>query len=216
VLIARVYARYLVPLAVLSVISFLPLLAFALRLQPPADIAHARMMLRLAYVLAIVGWIPLLVLVGGAAAAVDGGSQLHVLQAGLAQLVRAIVPCVVAAMAIVIGGLALVVPGLALVVLLSLTGASRARGLPAPLTDSVTAVRANLGAVLTVIAVTIVVGAAIVYVTQRTVVALPLPSKPTPAQLLAFPRFVRIALGALVLAAPVPAIALAAIQRKRS
>ncbi len=206
------YARYLVPLTVMSVIAFAPLLVVALRIAPPIDAAQVGPTLRLAYVLVAAGWIPLLVLVGGSAAALDGGSQRRVLWAGLARLARAIVPCLTATAAILVGGVALVVPGVALAVLLSLTGASQARGLPAPLTDSVTAVRANLGAVVRVIGVTILVGVAAVYVTQRVVAPMPLP-KPTPAQLRAFPQFIRIAIVALVVVAPVPAIALAAIHR---
>ena len=101
----------------------------------------------LGWELIAIGWLGQLVLVGGAAAITGARpsqiSQLGAFGRGLVQLARAIVPCLAAAAAIAIGGLALVVPGLVLLVLLALTGASRARGVPASLADSIAVVRAR-------------------------------------------------------------------------
>jgi hypothetical protein len=86
-----------------------------------------------------IAWLGQLVLIGGAAAILRARpSQLRAFTAGLAQLVRAILPCLAAAAAIATASLALVLPGLVLLALLSLTGASTARGpTPQPLASLV-------------------------------------------------------------------------------
>ena len=208
----RAYLRYVVPLTLLAVIAFAPVLLLALRVTAPSDAAQVRVTLRWAAVLAGCGWLPLLVLVGAATAALDGGSQLAVLRAGFARMLRAIVPCLAAMTAIAIGSLALAVPGALLIVLLSLTGASTGRGASAALAESVAAVRARPRHVLTVIVVTLLAAAAILAAFQLAL-PLPLPKQPAPAQLAAFRNYVRITIALIAMLAPLPAVALATARR---
>ena len=138
-------------------------------------------------------------------------SQLRALTRGVLQLVRAVVPCLVAALAVAIGTLALVLPGLVLLVLLSLTAASRERGLPAPLLDSIAAARRQLPAVALAVLALFALDAAIGLVAYRAFL-LPLPAKPTPIQLAAVRNFVRAIALALVVLSPLPATVLATLH----
>jgi hypothetical protein len=206
--------RYLAPLTALSAIALSPLLLTALRTRVPHDQPGATPILALGWTMLATGWLGQFVLAGGASAMTHGRpSQLRAFRGGLVQLVRAIVPCLLAAAAIAIGGLALVVPGLALLVLLSLTGTSHERGAAARLSDSIAVARAHLPTVALAVAGMLAIDAAIGLTAYRVLVA-PLPPHPTAAQLSVTRGFVRaIAIG-LVLASPLPATVLATIRAR--
>jgi hypothetical protein len=203
-----------VPLTILSAIALSPLVALALATPPPSDLAGVRAVLARGWTLLAVAWPGQLVLVGGASVMTRGpSSQLGALGGGLVQLIRAALPCGVAAAAVAIGCLALAVPGPILLVLLALTGASRERGLPAPLLDSIAAARRQLPAVALAVTALLAIDAAIGLLAFRAFVV-PFPAKPGPAQIAAIRDFVRaIALG-LVIASPLPATVLATIRAR--
>lgn len=210
----RTWLRHAVPLTLLSAIALSPLIALALRIPAPADPAGAKSALALGWTLLGVAWLGQLLLVGGASAMIDSpGSQLRALAAGLLQLGRAIVPCLVAAAAIAIAGLALVVPGVVVLVLLSLTAASRERGVPAPLLDSIAAARRQLPAVALAVAALLAIDAAIGLVAHRALIAA-LPARPAPAQLAATRAFARAIVVALVVVSPLPATVLAVLRAR--
>lgn len=207
------WLRYAVPLSLLSAIALAPVIAIALRTPLPANQAEALGVLVRGWGLLAPAWLGQLVLVGAAAAILRARpSQLRAFTAGLGPLVRAIVPCLAAVAAIATASLALVVPGLVLLVLLSLTAASTARGLPAPLVDSVAVARAHPRAVVLAAIAMLAIDAGIVLAAQRALVAVPLPRAPSAAQLAMLPVFARAVALALVLASPLPALALAAIH----
>jgi hypothetical protein len=210
----RIWLRHLVPLTLLSALALSPLIALALRARAPANAAEAKAVLSLGWTLIALAWLGQLVLVGGAAAMMgERRSQLRSLGRGFVQLIRAVVPCLVAAAAVAIGSLALVVPAPVLLVLLSLTGASRERGLPAPLADSVAAVRRQWVAVAIAVAALLALDAAIGVAAHRVFVA-PLPAKPTTPQLAATRDFVRAIAVALVVLSPLPACILARLRAR--
>lgn len=210
----RTWARYLVPLTLLSAIALSPLIVLAARVHPPADAAAARPVIQLGWTLLAVAWLGQLLLVGGAAAMLtDPPSQLRAFTRGLVQLVRAVVPCGVTVLAIAIGGLALVLPGLVLLVLLSLTAASRERGVPGPLLDSVAAARRQLPAVALAVVALFAIDAAIGLVAYRAFLT-PLPARPTPIRLAAIRDFVRAIALALVVLSPLPATLLATLHAR--
>jgi hypothetical protein len=212
----RTWLGHIVPLTLLSMIALSPWIAIAARVQPPADPAAVRPVIQLGWALLATAWLGQLVLVGGAAAmTAKPPSQLRAFSRGLVQLVRAILPCGVAALAVVIGSLALVLPGLVLLVLLSLTAASRERGLPAPLLDSIAAARRQLPAVAVAVAAMFAIDAAIGAVAYRAFLA-PLPGKPAALQFAAVRDFVRaIALG-LAVVSPLPAAVLATLRSREA
>ncbi|HEY0482533.1 MAG TPA: hypothetical protein VGD37_33660 [Kofleriaceae bacterium] len=202
------------PLTLLSAIALSPLIALALTTRAPADLAGAKAAVTRGWTLLAFAWLAQLMLVGGASAILAAPrSQLRALGAGVVQLVRAIVPCLIAAAAIAIGSLALVVPGLVLLVLLSLTGASRERGLPAPLLDSISAARRQLPAVILAVAALFAIDALIGVMAHHAFIAA-LPPKPTPAQLAGARDFVRAIVIALVVLSPLPATVLAALRAR--
>lgn len=215
---ARTWLRYLAPLVVLSALAFAPLVLVALRLPAPRDAAHARTVVRTLYALAGAGVGSLLVLVGGVAPlvrALDAGrplSQVRAVAAGIAGLARAILPCALAIVVVALGGLALVVPGLVLLVLVSLTGASTAPTATLRLHDSIAAVRPRLGVVALVLVVTLAATAIAIVLAQRGLV--PVPKKPPPAQLAAYRDLVRVIVLGFAIAAPVPAVLLAALHTR--
>lgn len=209
-----IWLSYLAPLTVLSAVALSPLVAVALRTRVPVDRAGVDATVALGWKLIAVAWFGQLVLVGGAAAIVrHQPSQLRALGAGLVQLLRAIAPCIAAAAAIAIGSLALAVPGLVLLVLLSLTGASPERGLPAPLVDSIAVARTRVPVVALAVAGMLALDAAIGIVAHRALVV-ELPKHPAPAQLAAARDFVRAIALALVIASPLPATVLATIRAR--
>jgi len=208
------WLRYVVPLTLLSAVALSPVIVAALRTRAPVDPAGAKAVLTLGWVMIALAWFGQLVLAGGAATMTRATpSQLRALGSGFVQLVRAIVPCLAAATAIAIGGLALAVPGLVLIVLLALTGASPARGVPASLADSIAVARKHLPAVALATAVMIAIDLAIGLVAQRTFAA-PLSKPPASAQLAQYRHFVRVVALALVLASPLPATLLATIRTR--
>lgn len=211
---ARSWLRFAVPLTLVSAIALLPVIGLALRAPTPVDAAGANALLTLRWELLALAWPCQLVLVGAATAMLHGQlSQRRALRAGLGGLGHAIVPCVVATIAIAIAGLALIVPGLVLLVLLALTGASRARGLPGPLVDSIAVVRRHAPAVVLAVAGMLALDLAIGVVAQRAFTG-PLPRQASPAQLLAFRHVVRAVALALVAASPLPATVLATIRSR--
>ncbi len=214
----RTYVRYLVPLTVISVIAFAPLILFALKVPAPANAKQAAIVLRYAWAFAGVSLIPLFVLVGGVAPAVRGladsapRSQLAVLGAGLLGLARAVIPCLLAIAAVAIGGLACVVPGLILLVLLALTGASPEDGAPARLTDSIAVARTRYLPIIGVIVGVFAVQAIAILVLTRPLV--PVGKAPKPEHLAAFRQLVRVTVAGIALAAPIAAVVLAAIHAR--
>jgi hypothetical protein len=210
----RSWLHHLVPLTLLSALALSPLVAIAARVRPPADPAGSRAAIQLGWTLLAVAWLGQFLLVGGAAAMLtEPASQLRAFTRGLLQLVRAVVPCLVAVLAVAIGSLALVLPGLALLVLLSLTAASRDRGLPAPLLDSISAARRRLPAVALAVLALFAIDAAIGLIAHRAFI-MPLAGKPAPAQLAAVRNFVRAIVLALVVLSPLPATVLAALHTR--
>jgi hypothetical protein len=210
----RTWLRHAVPLTLLSALALSPLIALAMRARVPASAAEARGLVSLGWTLVALAWLGQLVLVGAAAAMIgERRSQLRALGRGLVQMIRAVVPCAVAAAAVLIGCLALVVPGPVLLVALSLTAASQARGLPAPLVDSVAAVRQQWLAVALAVAGLLALDAAIGAVAHRALVAV-LPAKPTPLQLAAARDVVRATAVALVVLSPLPACVLARLRAR--
>lgn len=214
----RTYLRYLVPLTLLSVVAFAPLILLALRVQVPANGKQAAIALRYAWVFAGCSLVPLFLLVGGVAPAVRGmvsgapRSQLGVLGGGLAGLARALVPTLLAAAAIAMGSLAVVVPGLILIVLLSLGGASGLDGGPARLADSIAIARTRFLPVMGVLLAMLAVQAIAILVLSRQLV--PLPKAPTPEHLAGFRQLVRVTVVGIVLAAPIVAVVLATIYER--
>jgi hypothetical protein len=216
---ARAYARYLVPLTLLSVLALAPWLWLAAQLRPPADVAGARGALRLAWIVGGTAWIGQLLLVGGAAPlvrALDAGaplSQLGALGRGALQLARAAVPWLAAVAAIAVGGLALAVPGLVLLCLFALVPASARPGLPGPLVESAAAVRSCTLLVGGAIAALLALDLALVYAAQ--VSTLPPPAKKlSPDQLALYRRHVQIVAAGAAVIAPWIATLLAAVHAR--
>lgn len=211
------WLRYIVPLTLLSAIALAPVIAIALRVRAPLHPAGISAALTAGWAMLALAWLGQLVLVGGASAITRARpaplSQLGAFRDGLAQLVQAIVPCLTAAVTIAIGSLALVVPGLVLLVLLALTGASRERGVPAPLVDSIAVTRTRLPAVALTVAAMLAIDVAIGVAAYRAFVV-PLPRHPAPAQLAALPHILRMMALALVLVSPLPATVLATIRAR--
>lgn len=218
----RAWLRYLVPLALLALIACGPLLWVALTWPAAQDAPHARILVRIPWVLASVTWIWLVWLTAAAApmvrSLVDGKplSQLGALWWGLRGLVRGALPAAAAVVAIFLGGLALAVPGLLLLVLLALTGASDAirEPLPAPLLDSIAVARANAMRVAITVAAIVAVGFVIVFVLQHHYVP-PLKSKVPPSKLLPLRTFLRVTGLALAAISPAAACVLAACYRSQ-
>lgn len=213
----RTWLRYAVPLTMLSAIALSPVIIAALRVRAPLHPAGANAALSAGWAMLAVAWLGQLVLVGGASAMTRARpsplSQLGAFRGGLAQLVRAIVPCLTAAVVIAIGSLALVVPGLVLLVLLALTGASRERGVPAALVDSIAVTRTRLPAVALTVVAMLAIDLAIGVAAYRAFVV-PLPRQPAPAQLAALPHFLRAMALALVVVSPLPATVLATTRTR--
>jgi hypothetical protein len=206
-----VWVRYLVPLTVLSAVALLPVIAIALRVKPPSDAAGAHAIFQLGWALLALVWLGQLLLIGGAAAIARARPrQLRAFGVGLAQLARALVPCLAVVAGVAIGGLALAIPGAVLVVLLALTGASREPGVGA-LRDSIAAAHRRLPVTAIAVVAMLALDVAIVAVGQR-VLTVPLSKIPAAGQLASLPHFLRIATLALVLVSPIPASVLATLK----
>lgn len=218
----RAWLRYLVPLTLLAAIACGPLLYTALHAHVPKDIPSARMQVRIPWLLASFAWISQLWLVAAAAPLVrsvdmaEPLSQRRALWVGLCGLVRGALPVAAAVIAILLGGLALAIPGVLLLGLLSLTGASDAlrEPLPAPLLDSISAVRASWRRVVLTLAVIIVVALVITFVVQKLYVPA-IKSKVPPAKMLPIRTFVRVVGISLFALSPLAACALAACYRSQ-
>lgn len=218
----RSWVRYLVPFSLLSVVALSPVLYLTLKVAPPANVDTARAQLRLAWIFGGTAWVFQYWLVAGVAPAVRGLasgaalSQWRALWAGLANLVRAIVPTAIAVAAVVLGGVALVVPGLVLAVLVSLTGASTRLGdeAPAAVRHSVELVRGNLRTIAIVVLAIVALDLAITLGSQLALV--PAFSKKTPAvKLEPIAELVRVVALALVVISPIVATSLAALATKK-
>lgn len=213
----RSYGRYVVPFSLLAALVFAPVLWFAWRLPVPADAERAKALYGMAWTIAGGAWFGQFALVGAVAPAVRGAatgvrlSQLRALGCGVANFLTMALPCAVAVAAIAIGGLVLALPALALVVLLALTAASTAPGLPAPLLDSVAVVRGNLRTVAIAVVAIVAVDQAIA-ATAYLALARPVSAKPTFDQLAAARDVVRVVAIALVVASPLAATVLATIR----
>jgi hypothetical protein len=218
----RAWLRYLVPLTLLAVITCAPLLYIALHAHAAKDVAAARIQVRVPWLLASFAWIFQLWLVAAAAPLVrsiaDANplSQIRALIAGLRGLVRGALPIAAVVAAILLGGLALAVPGVLLLVLLSLTGASEQlrEPLPAPLLDSIAAVRVSWRRVVITLAAIIVVGLVVTFVVQKLYVP-PIKSKVPPSKLVGIRTFLRVVGLSLTAMSPLAACLLAACYRSQ-
>lgn len=220
-LIGRTWLRFVAPIAVLTAIVWAPIGHIAFHVMTPANAAQSRVVLRVGWLVAGSATIALLVLVGAVAPVVraiargEQRSQVAMLRAGLAALVRAIVPATIVMFAVAIGALALAVPGVLLYVLLVLAPASDAEGVRARIADSVAVVRREWRVVALVLGVAFAAIAATV-LAQQLALPMPLPKKPTAAQLIAFPALVRTASLACAIVLPLAAVTLAAVHARAS
>jgi hypothetical protein len=219
----RTYLRYLVPLTLLSALALSPLVYLALAVDTPKDAAQARGLVMLAWTAGATAWIGQLLLVAGAAPAARGLvagaalSQRRAFTRGAVAMVRALVPCLLAAAAVVVGALALVVPALVLVTLLALTGASPETNPPLPLSrlrDSIAAVRAHVTPVAATVAAIAFFDVALVLVAKRFSAPL-MGKKPTATELAAYRHLIDIVVAGLVLASPLAAATLASLRATR-
>lgn len=221
VLALRTYARYAVPLTLLSAAVFAPLVYVAFRVPPPKDAIKARAALQLAWLIAGSAWAFQLVLVGAAAplaraiAAGEAPSQLRALLVAAVHLVRGVVPALAAIVAVALGGVALVVPGVVLLVVFSLAAASTEPSVRAALDDSVACVRAHAGTVCAIVAAMVAVDVAIALVAKHTL-TVPIGKRMPPARLAAYRDVVRTVAVACVVVSPMFAAALAAVRARRS
>lgn len=213
----RTIVRYVVPLAIATFLVVAPFAALAFRSPWPRDLAGANFALARAFAIAGTAWIATFVLVGATAPlvrSVAAGaplSQLRALTAAVGNAIRMALPCLAASAAIVVGGLALVIPALVLLVLLSLTGASTERGMPAPLVDSVAAVRARWRPVVVIVGVMLVVDVALVFAAWK-LVTVPFGKKLSPAQWATYGNVARVVVLGVAATAPVFATLLAAVR----
>jgi hypothetical protein len=216
----RTLVRYLVPLAIVTAVVIAPLALVAFRAPWPNNLPTANMALGRAFVIGGTAWAFQLLLVAAAAplvravAAGEPLSQPRALVAAFSNLVRMFVPCLAAVCAIAIGGLALVVPALVLLVLLSTTGASTERGIPAPLVASVTAVRAQWRPVALVVLAMLVVDVALAFGAWK-FAAVPFAKKLKPAQWATYGNVARIVVFGVAATAPIFATLLAAFRVRR-
>jgi len=217
----RTYLRYLVPLTLLSALALSPLVYIALAVDTPRDAAQARGIVMLAWTAGATAWIGQLLLVAGAAPAARGLvagaalSQRHAFARGAVAMLRALVPCLLAAAAVVVGALALVVPALVLVTLLALTGASPETNPPlSRLRDSIAAVRAHVTPVAATVAAIAFFDVALVLVARRFSAPL-MGKKPTVTELAAYRHLIDIVVAGLVLASPLAAATLASLRATR-
>lgn len=217
----RAWLRYIVPLTLLALVVFVPLLYVAWRAGAAKDLMKARAQVRLGWMLAACACAFQLLLVAGVAPAVRGIasgrplSQWRAFADGLRGLVRGLVPWLVAVAAVALGGVALVVPGALLLVLLSLTGASERLGEPPPvaLVDSVAVARRGFAMVALAVAAIVVVNLAVTFALQTAIV--PHITKKVPAaKLVPVRTFVRYVPVAIAVLSPAAACVLAATYER--
>ncbi len=214
----RCYARYAVPLTLLSVLLFVPLIHHALTSETPASVGPATWTVRFAWIIGGTAWIAQFMLAGAAAPlarAMDGDrpSQIRALVMAVRGLIRAFVPVVLVTAAVVMGAIALVIPGVVLGVLLALTGTSTRGGLSEPMLDSATRVRREPKVMAIGIAAILVLDLAVVAIPFFVLLG-PLPTKPTPDQLATSHQLVQIAAIGVAIVSPLPACLLAALARR--
>lgn len=216
----RTLSRYVVPLAIASATAVAPFALVAFTRPWPRDLPTANAALGRAFAIAGTAWMAALVVVAAAAplarslAAGTPLSQRRALVAALANLVRMAIPCAGAIAAVVVGGLALVVPGLALLVLLALTGASTACGMPAPLADSVAAVRTGWRPVAAIVAAMLGFDLALAVGAWK-LGTVPFANKLAPAQWATYGNVARVVVIGVAATTPIFATLLAAVHARR-
>jgi hypothetical protein len=207
--------RYAAPLLVASVAALLPQLVLVAWLDVPETADAAKQLFVVAWIVAGTAWWSQIVLAGAVAPILRTrppiGRAFAVAVIGAA---RAFVPCVLALAAFVVGGLALVVPGVVVMTLLALTGAVDGDTTATRFAASAAAVRRRWGAVALALLAIVVVDLAIAGGAWLGVFQ-PLAPKPTPAQLAASLRMVRVVALALVAVSPIAATALAKLATPR-
>ncbi len=212
----RTYARYVVPLTLLAVVLFAPLLGYGLLSKTPGELGPAWRMVMVAWGAVATAWIAQYMLVGAAAPLARSIAdarplpQLAALRVAVGGLARAVLPTLMVVAAIAMGSIALVLPGLVLGVLLSLTGASTRNGLAEPMLDSVARVRANLKLAIAAVVGILVVDFAIITV-PFVILLGPLSPRPTPEELSTAQLLLQIVTIGLPLVTPVAACVLAAV-----
>ena len=219
---ARCYARYVLPLTLLSTVMFAPLLAYGLLSKVPTELGPGWRMVMVSWGAVATAWIVQYLLVGGAAplarsiAAGKPLSQLAALRVAIHGVVRAVLPILIVVAAVALGSLALAIPGLVLGVLLSLTGASTRGGLSEPLLESVELVRKHLK--LAIFAVVAILAVDFAIVALPFVITLgPLSPRPSPEELATARRILQITAIGLSIVTPMAACVLASIAvRSRS
>ena len=217
----RTLARYIVPIAMLAVLVCAPLMLVAFSGPWPQNPPAANLALGRAFAIAGTAWMATFVLVGAVAPlarSVAAGaplSQPRALYEAAANALRMVLPCLAACVAVLVGGLALVLPAFALMVLLSLTGASTERGIPAPLADSVAIVRAHWKPVVAIVIAMLVVDAALALAAWK-VVAVPFGKKLKPAQWATYGSVARVVALGVFATTPVFASLLAAVRARAS
>ncbi|MGE3545055.1 MAG: hypothetical protein AB7L28_14035, partial [Kofleriaceae bacterium] len=171
--------------------------------------------IRTPWLFAGVAWMPVVLLVAAAGIAFAAPrSQLTALRDGARQLLRSVPASAAACAAIVIGGAAFGVPGIMLLVLFATVGATDHAASLDRLAATAAHARTTWRPIAIVLALTIGTQLVIVYLSQRSGAPLPLPKKPTVTQLAAVQRSMWLALIALVITAPISAIALASIRAR--
>ncbi len=206
----RTYARYGAPLTLVSVIAFLPLYLLVRRVGP-GSAANVKTVLELAWLVAGSAWIVQLAVVGAAAPLVGTRrSQWQALRAAGRGLVRAALPCVAVAGTVLVGGMALVVPALVLLVVLALTGASQAAGMPAPLEESVRVARRAPWRLAAIVAAMLLANVAIALIALRVPHARP----KKPVDFATYRRVLPLIVAGIAVVTPVFACLLASFHRR--
>jgi len=215
----RVYARFVVPLTLLSLLAFGPFTYLALTAQAPPTVEQAWNLLASSWRCAGAAWVVQLWLVAGAApaaralAAGEQLSQLRALGLGARAMVRAIAPCALAVAAILLGALALVGPALALLVLLALVGASPEGPATARVRDSIAAVRAQLVPVAIVVIAMVTFDLALVVIAKLALTE-PLMKGANKAELAGYRRLLDVVAFGIAAVSPLPVSLLANIRTR--
>jgi hypothetical protein len=213
--------RFAAPLAVVGVVALAPVWLLALTAHPPTEVDQLGSFVRLGAMMVALAVVGQLALVGGAAAMIDSPSQAAALRRGFAGLGRAVVPCLLAAVAILAASLALVVPGVLALGLFATAGAAAlaspgSAGARSSAEDGTAAAvlaraaadaRPQLAAVTALAIAAVAIDVAIAAVAQR--ILLVMPAKPTPHDLAAAVGYARVVALALVAVSPPIAAALA-------
>jgi hypothetical protein len=219
-------ARYFIVLLLLAGVAFAPLLYLAAKVPVPGNLDQMNGALRTPWVLAAMGWVFQLAVVGAAAPLVHGlarGKPLSQMAAPWAAVVgfaRGVFPVGLALAAVLVGLLALVVPGLALLGLFSLSAAVAATSpgvaLPAQLLESARLVRRAPVPVALVVGALLVFDLAAVVVAKSVLVTGAIGKVPTPAQLAGAAKVAAAAVAAMLFVTPLAACGLAAIHARRA